>query len=122
MGLAKVAAKYGGVYYPDQRSEGERIPESANEAIRGSKEAGIRTQIWHLKTAYRQNFGRMPAVLKQIEDARAAGIDISANQYPWTRASNALDACLPPWVREGGRDALLRRLADPAQRARVKSE
>src|SRR4051812_7408616 len=120
--LAKVAAKYGGVYFTHQRSEGDRITESVNEAIRVAKEAGIRTQIWHLKTAYRQNFGRMPAVLKQIEDARAAGIDISANQYPWTRASNALSACLPPWVLEGGREPLLRRLADPQQRARVKAD
>jgi len=64
----------------------------------------------------------MPAVLKRIEEARAQGIDVAANQYPYTRASNGLDACLPPWVREGGRDALLKRLADPEARARVKAD
>ena len=48
----------------------------------------------------------MPEILKMIEDARAAGLDVAANQYPWNRASNGLDACLPPWVREGGREAL----------------
>jgi N-acyl-D-aspartate/D-glutamate deacylase len=64
----------------------------------------------------------MPEILKKIEDARARGIDVAANQYPWNRASNGLDACLPPWVREGGRDALLKRLADPATRARVKAD
>jgi N-acyl-D-aspartate/D-glutamate deacylase len=64
----------------------------------------------------------MPEILKSIEDARAEGLDVAANQYPWNRASNGLDACLPPWVREGGREALLKRLADPAARERVKAD
>ena len=64
----------------------------------------------------------MGAVLARLEAARARGIDVSANQYPWNRASNGLDACLPPWVREGGREALLKRLADPATRERVKAD
>lgn len=120
--LAKVAAKYGGAYFTHQRSESGRIDASLDEVFRIAKESGARTQIWHLKTAYKPNFGRMPAVLKRIEDARAQGIDVAANQYPYTRASNGLDACLPPWVREGGRDALLKRLADPEIRARVKAD
>jgi dihydroorotase/N-acyl-D-amino-acid deacylase len=120
--LSKVAARYGGAYFTHQRSETGRIDESLDEVFRIAKEAGIRTQIWHLKTAYKPNFGRMPAVLKRIEEARAQGIDVAANQYPYTRASNGLDACLPPWVREGGREALLKRLADPAIRERVKAD
>ncbi|HEY1251703.1 MAG TPA: D-aminoacylase [Thermoanaerobaculia bacterium] len=120
--MSKVAAKYGGAYFTHQRSETDRIDESLDEVFRIAKEAGIRAQIWHLKTAYASNFGRMPEVLKRIEDARARGIDVAANQYPWNRASNGLDACLPPWVREGGRDALLKRLADPKTRARVKED
>ena len=120
--MAKVAARYGGVYFTHQRSESDRILASLDEVFRIAQEAGIRSQIWHLKTAYRPNFGRMPEILAKIEDARARGIDVGANQYPWNRASNGLDACLPPWVREGGRDALLKRLADPATRARVKSD
>ena len=64
----------------------------------------------------------MPEILAKIEAARARGIDVAANQYPWNRASNGLDACLPPWVREGGREALLKRLADPATRERVKAD
>jgi len=120
--LAKVAAKYGGAYFTHQRSESSRIDASLDEVFRIAKESGARTQIWHLKTAYKPNFGRMPAVLKRIEEARAQGIDVAANQYPYTRASNGLDACLPPWVREGGRDALLKRLADPEARARVKAD
>ncbi|HEY6146627.1 MAG TPA: amidohydrolase family protein, partial [Thermoanaerobaculia bacterium] len=120
--LSTVAARYGGAYFTHQRSETGRIDASLDEVFRIAKEAGIRTQIWHLKTAYKPNFGRMPAVLKRIEEARAQGIDVAANQYPYTRASNGLDACLPPWVREGGREALLKRLADPAVRERVKAD
>jgi N-acyl-D-aspartate/D-glutamate deacylase len=95
---------------------------SLDEVFTIAREAKIRTQIWHLKTAYKPNFGRMPEILKRIEDARAEGLDVAANQYPWNRASNGLDACLPPWVREGGREALLKRLADPATRERVKAD
>jgi len=120
--LSKVAARYGGAYFTHQRSETDRIDESLDEVFRIAKEAGIRAQVWHLKTAYKSNFGRMPEILKKIEDARARGIDVAANQYPWNRASNGLDACLPPWVREGGRDALLKRLAEPATRSRVKAD
>jgi N-acyl-D-amino-acid deacylase len=120
--LAKVAARYGGAYFTHQRSESGRIDASLDEVFRIAREAGIRTQIWHLKTAYRPNFGRMPDILKKIEDARARGIDVAANQYPWNRASNGLDANLPPWVREGGREKLLKRLADPATRERVKAD
>ena len=120
--LARVAARYGGAYFTHQRSESGRIDASLDEVFRIAKEAGIRTQIWHLKTAYKANFGRMPEILKKIEDARARGIDVAANQYPWSRGSNGLDACLPPWVREGGRDKLLKRLADPATRERVKTD
>ena len=120
--MAKVAARYGGAYFTHQRSESERIDASLDEVFRIASEAGIRSQVWHLKTAYRPNFGRMPQILAKIEAARARGIDVAANQYPWNRASNGLDACLPPWVREGGRDALLKRLADPATRERVKAD
>ena len=120
--LARVAARYGGAYFTHQRSESGRIDASLDEVFRIAKDAGIRTQIWHLKTAYRPNFGRMPAVLKRLEEARAQGLDVAANQYPYARASNGLDACLPPWVREGGRDALLKRLGDSATRDRVKAD
>ncbi len=120
--LAKVAARYGGAYFTHQRSESNRIDASLDEVFRIAQEAGIRAQVWHLKTAYRPNFGRMPEILQKIADARARGIDVAANQYPWNRASNGLDACLPPWVREGGREPLLKRLSEPETRARVKAD
>ncbi len=120
--LAKVAARYGGAYFTHQRSESARLDASLDEVFRIAKEAHIRTQVWHLKTAYRPQFGRMGEILRKFEAARAQGLDVSANQYPWDRAANPLDACLPPWVREGGREALLKRLADPVQRERVKAD
>jgi dihydroorotase/N-acyl-D-amino-acid deacylase len=120
--LAKVAARYGGAYFTHQRSESGRLSASLEEVFTIAREAKVRTQIWHLKTAYKPNFGRMPEILKAIEDARSQGLDVAANQYPWNRASNGLDACLPPWVREGGREPLLKRLADPATRERVKAD
>jgi dihydroorotase/N-acyl-D-amino-acid deacylase len=120
--LAKVARRYGGIYITHQRSESGRIVESLDEVFRVAREADIPAEVWHLKTAYKANWGKMPDVLRRIEAARASGLDITANQYPYTRASNGLDACLPLWVREGGTDAMLKRLADPATRERVKRE
>ena len=120
--LAKVARRHGGIYITHQRSESGRIFESLDEVFRIAKDADIPAEVWHLKTAYKANWGKMPEVLKRFEAARAAGLDVTANQYPYTRASNGLDACLPLWVREGGTDAMLKRLADPALRERIKSE
>ena len=120
--IAKVAAQHGGVYLTHQRSESAQIFESIDEVIRISREAKIPAEIWHLKTAYRANWGKMPEVLSRIRAARADGIDVTANQYPYTRASNGLDACLPLWAREGGADAMIARLKDPATRERIKRE
>jgi N-acyl-D-amino-acid deacylase len=120
--LARVAARYGGVYLTHQRSESGRISESLDEVFAVAERAKIPAEIWHLKTAYRANFGRMGEVLNRIQAARGRGLDVTANQYPYTRASNGLDACLPLWVREGGVDRMLARLKDPAQRERIKKE
>jgi dihydroorotase/N-acyl-D-amino-acid deacylase len=120
--LAKVAARYGGVYFTHQRSESARIFESLDEVFSIAERAGIPAEIWHLKTAYKANFGKMPEVLRRIDAARARGLDITANQYPYTRASNGLDSCLPLWAREGGFEKTLPRLADPATRERIKKD
>ena len=120
--LAKVAARYGGVYFTHQRSESARIFESLDEVFAVAERAGIPAEIWHLKTAYKANFGKMPEVLKRIEAARARGLDVTANQYPYTRASNGLDSCLPLWAREGGFEKTLPRLTDPATRERIKKD
>lgn len=120
--LAGVAARYRGIYLTHQRSEGNLIFESLKEVFTIAEKAHIPAEIWHLKVAYKANWGKMAEVLVRIEDARAKGLDITADQYPYIRASNGLDACLPLWVREGGVDRMLARLRDPAQRERIKKE
>ncbi len=120
--LAKVARRYGGSYITHQRSESYTIDQSLDEAFRVAREAQIPAQVYHLKTACRANWGRMPDVLKRFEQARADGLDVSADQYPYTAGQNGLDANLPVWVREGGTEKMVARLGDPAVRARVKDE
>jgi N-acyl-D-amino-acid deacylase len=120
--LAKVAARYGGSYITHQRSEQYQIDASLDEVFRIAREARLPAQIYHLKVACRGNWGRMPAVLRRLEEARAEGLDVSADQYPWTAGENGLDANLPLWVRDGGPDKMIARLQDPAVRARVRAE
>jgi len=120
--LAKVARHYGGVYFTHQRSEADQIFQSLDEVFAIAQRAGISTTIWHLKTAYRENWGKMPEVLARIEDARARGIDVAASVYPYTRGSNGLVACFPSWVLEGGTEKMIQRLKDPAQRARAQKD
>ena len=120
--LAKVASRYGGVYFTHQRSESARIFESIEEVFQIAQRASIPAEIWHLKTAYSPNFGRMAEVLQRLEAARARGLDVTADQYPYTRASNGLSSCLPLWVREGGLEKMLARLNDASQRDRIKKD
>jgi N-acyl-D-amino-acid deacylase len=120
--LAGVAARYGGRYFTHQRSEGDRIFASLDEVFTIAEKARIPTSIWHLKVSYKANWGKMPEVLARIDEARARGLDITANQYPYIRASNGLVACLPIWVLEGGAEKMLARLKDPALRGRIKKD
>ena len=120
--LAKVARQYGGIYISHQRSESNQIIASLDEVFAVAERADIPAEVWHLKTAYRANWGRMPEILKHFEAARARGLDVTANMYPYDRASNGLDACLPLWVREGGLEPMLQRLNNPAERARIKRD
>ncbi len=120
--LAKVARQYGGIYISHQRSESGQIMASLDEVFAVAERANIPAEVWHLKTAYKANWGRMADVLKHFDEARARGLDVTANMYPYDRASNGLDACLPLWVREGGLDQMLSRLKDPATRERIKKD
>jgi N-acyl-D-amino-acid deacylase len=119
--LARVAARFGGSYITHQRNEGDGIDESLDEVFRIAREAKIPAEIYHLKTAGKKNWGRMPAVLGRIEKARAEGIDVIADQYPWTASSNGLDAAFPVWVREGGHEKLVERLTNPGTRAKARA-
>jgi N-acyl-D-amino-acid deacylase len=120
--LAKVAAQYGGIYASHIRSEGDSEPQAIDEAIRIGREAHIPVEIWHLKTAGKRNWGKMPQVIAQIEAARASGVDISANTYAYTAWFNSFSAFIPPWAHDGGDAALIQRLRDPDSRARIRRD
>jgi dihydroorotase/N-acyl-D-amino-acid deacylase len=120
--LAKAARRHGGIYASHMRNEGIRIDDALDEVFRIAREAGIPAEISHLKVSGRQSWGRMPRVLARIDSARAAGLDITADQYPYTRAATALDASIPTWAESGGWDSLLARLRAPATRARLREE
>lgn len=120
--LATASRKHGGIYISHQRSESGQIIPSLDEVFTIAERANTPAEVWHLKTAYKANWGRMPEVLKHFEAARARGLDVTANMYPYDRASNGLDASLPLWVREGGLDKMLARLNDPSLRDRIKKD
>ncbi|MCM3901321.1 MAG: D-aminoacylase [Pyrinomonadaceae bacterium] len=120
--LAKVARRHGGIYATHQRSEANGLDESLEEVFEIARQAKIPVEIWHLKTAYQKNWGRMPEVLEKIRKARAQGLDITADVYPYIAGSTALSACLPPWALEGGTEKMLGRLRDPQTRERLKKE
>jgi len=120
--LAKVAHQYGGIYATHQRSEANTIDASLDEVFEIAQKAQIPVEIWHLKTAYKKNWGRMPHVLGRIKQARDRGLDVTADIYPYIAGSTSLSACLPPWAQEGGVDKMLARLRDPQTRQRLKKE
>ena len=120
--LAKVAAQYGGIYASHIRSEGDGETAAIAEAIRIGREAHIPVEIWHLKTAGKNNWGKMPQIVAQIDAARASGVDISANTYAYTAWFNTFSAFIPPWAHDGGDAALIQRLKDPATRARIRHD
>lgn len=120
--LAKVARQYGGIYATHQRSEANALDASLQEVFTIAKQAHIPVEIWHLKTAYKKNWGRMPEVLSKIRNARAQGLDITADIYPYIAGSTSLSACLPPWAQEGGGEKMLNRLRDNDLRQRLKKE
>src|SRR4051812_41499092 len=120
--LAKVAHQYGGIYISHQRSEANAIDDSMKEVFEIARRANIPAEIWHFKTAYQKNWGRMPEMLRRIEDARKQGLKITADVYPYVAGSTSLSACLPPWALEGGTDKMVARLQDAAIRRRLKSE
>ena len=120
--LAKAARRHGGVYASHMRNEGAHIDDALDEVFRIAREADIPAEISHLKVSGRQSWGRMPRVLARIDSARAAGLDVTADQYPYTRTATALDAAIPTWAENGGWDSLLARLRQPVTRARLREE
>ena len=117
--LCKAAAPYHGVYISHMRSEGDRLLEAVDELIRIGREAGVAAEIYHLKAAGESNWPKLDAVIARVEAARAAGQKVGADMYTYTAGATGFTACLPPSAMEGGYEALFRRLADPAERARI---
>jgi N-acyl-D-amino-acid deacylase len=120
--LAAEAAPFGGIYATHMRSEGDSVMESIDESVRIGREAHIPVEIWHLKVAGKNNWGKMPEVVAKINAARAAGADVTANTYAYPAWSNSLSAFVPPWAHDGGDAKLIERLKDPATRARIRKD
>jgi N-acyl-D-amino-acid deacylase len=120
--LAAEGAKLGGIYATHMRSEGDAIIPAIDEAIRIGREAHIPVEIWHLKAAGRQNWGRMPEIIAHIDYARRSGVEIGADTYAYTAWFNTFSAFIPPWAHDGGDAKLIERLKDPATRARIRKD
>ncbi len=121
--LAKVAARYGGIYASHIRGEGAEVVQSVRELIRIAEEGGLPGEVFHLKVAYRPGWGiLMDSVRLVVEAARARNVDVAADLYVYTAGGTGLEATIPSWAADGGRDSLRKRLADPAIRARLKRE
>ncbi len=120
--LCEEAGKHGGMYISHMRSEGNRLLEAIDELIDISRRAKLPAEIYHLKAAGRPNWGKLDAVIRKVEEARASGLEITADMYTYPAGATGLDAAMPPWVQEGGLQAWIARLKDPATRERVKNE
>lgn len=120
--LAAESAKYGGIYATHMRNEGDGIMSALAEVVRIAREAKTPVEIFHLKAGGHPNWGRMPEIIKFIDDARASGLDIEADTYAYTAWNNGLSAFIPPWAHDGGDQKMLARLKDPATRARIRKD
>jgi N-acyl-D-amino-acid deacylase len=120
--LATEASKSGGIYATHMRDESNSVLDAIDEALRIGREAHIPVEIWHLKVAGKQNWGRMPEVIAKISSARAQGMDVSANTYAYPAWFNTFSAFIPPWAHDGGDAKLVERLKDPAMRERIRKD
>lgn len=121
--MSKVAAKYGGIYASHMRGEGKELVQSVDELIEIAEKGGLPGEVFHFKAAYSPGWGKlMKEAGRHIEAARARGVDVAADLYVYTAGGTGLEATIPSWAHEGGKEELLKRLADPAIRARLKKE
>lgn len=120
--LAEIAAEYDGMYISHIRSEGEKLLEAVDELLTIARRAKVRAEIYHMKAAGRPNWGKLDEVFRRIEAAQAEGLHITADMYPYDASSTGLDTLMPEWSREGGHQAWISRLRDPATRERIRKE
>ncbi len=114
--LTAAAGEFGGGYVAHLRSEADRFLEALDEHIAIARATGVRAEVYHLKAAGEHNWPKMAQAIARIEAARAEGLPVSANMYTYVAGATGLDAAMPPWVQEGGLEAWIARLKDPAQR------
>jgi N-acyl-D-amino-acid deacylase len=120
--LARVAAEHDGMYISHIRGEGDTLLESLEEFFSIVRQAGVRGEIYHFKAGGKENWPKFDEAIRRVEAARAAGLTVTADVYPYRASSTGLDYEFPSWVKEGGHEAYMARLADPAARARVAVE
>ena len=120
--LSTVAAEYGGIYISHMREEAAQLIDSVNETIRIGEEAGIPVQMTHHKVIGAPNWGASVDSLRLVDEARARGVDITIDQYPYTASQTGINALIPQWAQEGGNDALLARLDSEETRQTIKNE
>ena len=120
--LSRAAAEYGGMYISHMREEASQLLDSVNETIRIGEEAGIPVQITHHKVIGAPNWGASVDSLRLVDEARARGVDITVDQYPYTASQTGINALIPQWAQEGGNDALIARLDSPETRQTIKNE
>jgi len=120
--LAAEASKFGGIYATHMRNESDSVLQAIDEALRIGREAHIPVEIWHLKIAGKNNWGRMPEVVAKINSARQQGMDVAADTYAYPAWFNGFSAFIPQWAHDGGDAKLVERLKDPAMRARIRKE
>ena len=120
--LCKVAGEYDGMYISHMRSEGNRLLESIDELMRIANEGNVNAEIYHLKMSGKDNWSKFDNVVKKIDSARAAGLEITTDMYTYVAGATGLDASMPPWVQEGGYKMWAKRLQDPEIRKRVYQE
>jgi len=117
--LARSMAGHGGQYFSHVRGEAGTLEKAYEEAIRIGEEGGVPVQIAHVKASGRENWGKMERALRMISDARARGVEVTGDVYPYPAGSTKMDNLLPAWMHDGGTAKLLERLADPAARQRA---
>ena len=117
--LAKIAAKYNGVYATHMRNEGSKVTEAIEEALTIGRQSGIPVQISHFKLSGRSNWGKSNITLGMVEKARREGIEVTIDQYPYTAGSTNLAVLVPDWSLEGGLDSLRKRIEDPVIKKKI---
>src|SRR5205823_375583 len=119
--LAHVAGEFGGIHQSHMRDEAAGVLNSVRDTIAIGERGGLPTQVTHHKIIGKSNWGKSVETLRLVEEARARGVDVTIDQYPYTASSTGTAALIPRWAQEGGQKALVERLDAPAQRAQIKA-